>query len=124
MERSVGPDIPTSSETIHARSCQKCNQRKTRCSRTLPCTSCVKLGVECIFPPPGRAPRKRKRALKAELVSRVKYLEHRLHDLGADPKPQAIQTQKTRPQSATLSFPWYLKKARGLQLQRMTLLGS
>ncbi|CAG8070668.1 unnamed protein product [Penicillium salamii] len=89
MERSVGSDIPASSEAIPARSCEKCNQRKTRCSRTIPCTSCVKLGVECIFPPPGRAPRRRNRALKAELVSRVKYLEHRLHDLGEDPKPQA-----------------------------------
>lgn len=60
------------------RSCQKCNQRKTRCSKTIPCTSCVKLGMECVFPPPGRAPRRKKRALKAELVSRVQDLELQL----------------------------------------------
>ncbi|CAG7933956.1 unnamed protein product [Penicillium olsonii] len=93
MESPLSSGIPASSKSVHARSCHKCNQRKTRCSKTLPCTSCVKLGVECIFPPPGRAPRRKKRALKVELVSRVKYLEHRLHDLGEESKPQTHQSK-------------------------------
>ncbi|KAJ5301511.1 hypothetical protein PENANT_c002G10541 [Penicillium antarcticum] len=87
MAGSPGPSaLHSSFDLIHARSCHKCNQRKTRCSKTLPCTSCFKLGVECVFPPPGRAPRRKKRALKAELVSRVKYLENRLQGLGEEAK--------------------------------------
>lgn len=85
MASPSDPSVPDgSSDVVHTRSCHKCNQRKTRCSKTLPCTSCSKLGVECVFPPPGRAPRRKKRALKAELVSRVKYLENRLYDLGEE----------------------------------------
>ncbi|KAJ5095667.1 fungal-specific transcription factor domain-containing protein [Penicillium alfredii] len=65
-----------------ARSCHTCNRKKIRCSKTQPCEACLKLGVECVFPGPGRAPRRRKRPLKAELVSRLKHLEEEIQDLG------------------------------------------
>lgn len=80
----AGPPVSLQGPTPNQRSCQKCNQRKTRCSKTSPCESCVKLGVECVFPPPGRAARKKKRPLKAELVSQMKDLEQKLHDLGQE----------------------------------------
>lgn len=67
--------------TPQSRSCRKCNQRKTRCNKTQPCTSCVKLGIECIFPPPGRAPPRKKRALKGDLLSKVKSLEQKVREL-------------------------------------------
>lgn len=82
MASTSGTSAPNIAEgTTRSRSCQKCYQRKTRCSKTQPCTSCVKLGIECIFPPPGRAPRRRKRALKAELVTKVKSLEQKIREL-------------------------------------------
>lgn len=82
MASILDPAASTTSEgTTRTRSCQKCNQRKTRCSKTQPCVNCVKLGMECIFPPPGRAPRRKKRALKAELVSKVQLLEKRVREL-------------------------------------------
>ncbi|KAJ5371410.1 C6 transcription factor [Penicillium cataractarum] len=82
MTGTSGPSASNITEiSTQTRSCQKCNQRKTRCSKTRPCTSCVKLGIECIFPPPGRAPRRKKRALKAELVSKVKSLEQKVREL-------------------------------------------
>lgn len=75
------PGLAPEQDVVQTRSCQKCNQRKTRCSKSRPWSSCLKLGVECVFPPPGRAPRRKKRALKAELVSRVKDLEQRIQQI-------------------------------------------
>lgn len=69
------------------RSCYLCNRKKIRCSKTAPCTHCVRLGLDCVFPGPGRAPRRKKRPLKAELVSRLKSLEQELTERtgGSDP---------------------------------------
>ncbi|KAJ6028742.1 hypothetical protein N7540_004318 [Penicillium herquei] len=71
-------DAANSGHSIPSRSCHRCNQKKIRCSKTQPCASCVKSGSECTFPGPGRAPRRRKRALKAELLARVRNLEQEL----------------------------------------------
>lgn len=58
-----------------SRSCVTCRRRKVRCNKRTPCSNCTKAGVECIFPPPGRAPRKSKRPPDAELLSRLRRLE-------------------------------------------------
>ena len=58
----------------NSRSCRRCSE-KIRCSKSQPCGSCLKSGSECIFPTPGRAPRRKKRPLKAQLISRLKSLE-------------------------------------------------
>ncbi|KAK6832039.1 hypothetical protein RU639_002696 [Aspergillus parasiticus] len=71
-----GKDIPST-----PRSCHRCNQKKIRCSKTQPCESCFKSNSECVFPGPGRAPRRKKRPLKAELISRLKSLEHELREM-------------------------------------------
>lgn len=63
------------------RSCHRCNQKKIRCNKAQPCDGCLKSNSECIFPGPGRAPRRTKRPLKAELVSRLKGLEEEIRDL-------------------------------------------
>ncbi|PWY72353.1 hypothetical protein BO70DRAFT_389413 [Aspergillus heteromorphus CBS 117.55] len=57
------------------RSCITCRRRKVRCNKKTPCSNCVKAGIQCIFPPPGRAPRKSKRPQDAELLSRLRRLE-------------------------------------------------
>ncbi|KAH8422563.1 Zn(II)2Cys6 transcription factor [Aspergillus melleus] len=66
------------SPALSLRSCHRCNQKKIRCNKAQPCEGCVKTSSECVYPGPGRAPRRKKRALKAELVSRVKNLEQEL----------------------------------------------
>ncbi|KAJ5634664.1 hypothetical protein N7528_002506 [Penicillium herquei] len=71
-------DAAKPGNSLPSRSCQRCNQKKIRCSKTQPCDSCVRSSSVCTFPGPGRAPRRRKRALKAELIARVQNLEQEL----------------------------------------------
>ncbi|EPS27883.1 hypothetical protein PDE_02827 [Penicillium oxalicum 114-2] len=63
------PEIPS------ARSCITCRRRKVRCNKRSPCSNCVRAGIDCVFPPPGRAPRKSKRPPDSELLSRLRRLE-------------------------------------------------
>ncbi|PYI00317.1 hypothetical protein BO78DRAFT_465396 [Aspergillus sclerotiicarbonarius CBS 121057] len=67
------------------RSCRECNRKKIRCSKTAPCSHCVRRGLDCVFPGPSRAPRRKKRPLKAELVARLKSLEQELADRAGGP---------------------------------------
>lgn len=68
--------IPSHSTQDHSlRSCITCRRRKVRCNKKTPCSNCAKAGIQCIFPPPGRAPRKVKRPQDAELLSRLRRLE-------------------------------------------------
>lgn len=66
---------------IQSRSCYRCNLKKIRCNKISPCQRCVGANVECAFPSPGRAPRQRKRPLKAELTTRLRLLEEKVHKL-------------------------------------------
>ncbi|PYH43297.1 putative C6 transcription factor [Aspergillus saccharolyticus JOP 1030-1] len=67
---------PSPSHELHSiRSCVTCRRRKVRCNKRSPCSNCVRAGIECIYPPPGRAPRKSKRPQDAELLSRLRRLE-------------------------------------------------
>lgn len=69
---------PDGNQLPSLRSCYRCSHKKIRCSKGQPCDNCVKSSSECVFPGPGRAARRKKRALKAELVSRVHDLEEEL----------------------------------------------
>ncbi|OJJ05813.1 hypothetical protein ASPVEDRAFT_75073 [Aspergillus versicolor CBS 583.65] len=75
----------TDSLSPATRSCHRCNQKKIRCSKSQPCSSCVESNSDCVFPGPGRAPRRKKRPLKAELVSRLKSLEQQVRGLTTEP---------------------------------------
>lgn len=68
---------------LNPRSCVTCRRRKVRCNKHNPCANCVKAGIECVFPGPGRAPRKSRKAPDAELLSRLRKLEGVVHNLGA-----------------------------------------
>jgi Fungal Zn(2)-Cys(6) binuclear cluster domain len=57
------------------RSCVTCRRRKVRCNKIDPCSNCVKAGISCIFPLPGRATRKLRRSPDAELLARLRRLE-------------------------------------------------
>ncbi|KAJ5788517.1 hypothetical protein N7457_003507 [Penicillium paradoxum] len=58
-----------------SRSCMTCRRRKVRCNKRAPCSNCTRTGTDCVFPPPGRAPRKSKSSPDTELLSRLRRLE-------------------------------------------------
>lgn len=74
---------PAPAPHLNPRSCVTCRRRKVRCNKHNPCANCVKAGIECVFPGPGRAPRKSRKAPDAELLSRLRKLEGVVHNLGA-----------------------------------------
>ena len=85
------------------RSCRRCSQKKIRCDKSQPCASCIKSASECIFPGPGRAQRRKKRPLKAQLVSRLKSLEkevqvltHKLEAVNQRSKQHPLTTDNRR----------------------------
>ncbi|KAL4871613.1 hypothetical protein BDV12DRAFT_25112 [Aspergillus spectabilis] len=71
------PQNHASQDPPALRSCVTCRRRKVRCNKRSPCSNCTKAGIECIFPSPGRAPRRVKRppAENTELLSRLRQLE-------------------------------------------------
>ncbi|RDK45922.1 hypothetical protein M752DRAFT_281987 [Aspergillus phoenicis ATCC 13157] len=85
------------------RSCRRCSLKKIRCDKSQPCASCIKSASECVFPGPGRAPRRKKRPLKAQLVSRLKSLEkevqvltHKLEAVNHRSKQHSPPTENRR----------------------------
>ena len=71
-QRSNSPPAAT---PPNLRSCTTCRKRKVRCDKKNPCASCLKTGSVCIFPGPGRAPRRSRKPQDAELMARLKRLE-------------------------------------------------
>lgn len=64
------------------RSCVTCRKRKVRCDKRHPCSNCNKAAIECIFPRPGRAPRRSRKPPDAELLARLRRLEGVVQHLG------------------------------------------
>ncbi|RYP08730.1 hypothetical protein DL764_001750 [Monosporascus ibericus] len=48
----------TPSAALNPRSCVTCRRRKVRCDKFMPCGNCRKAHIQCVFPAPGRAPRR------------------------------------------------------------------
>ncbi|KAL9031682.1 MAG: hypothetical protein Q9196_000315 [Gyalolechia fulgens] len=64
------------------RSCVTCRKRKVRCDKRHPCSNCNKAAIECVFPGPGRAPRRSRKPPDAELLARLRRLEGVVQHLG------------------------------------------
>lgn len=65
----------------------QCHQRKVRCSKTLPCSACARLGVPCRYPSADlHRPR---RVQKVTITDRVAQLERSLAVLANSPMPMA-----------------------------------
>ncbi|KAL8951756.1 MAG: hypothetical protein Q9222_002277 [Ikaeria aurantiellina] len=64
------------------RSCVTCRKRKVRCDKRHPCSNCNKAAIECIFPGPGRAPRRSRKTPDGELLARLRRLEGVVQNLG------------------------------------------
>lgn len=67
---------------LNRRSCAKCHRRKFRCNKRQPCSNCVKAGLECVFPAPGRAPRSPRRESDGMLLGRLRHLEGIVESVG------------------------------------------
>ncbi|KAJ5569522.1 uncharacterized protein N7459_008952 [Penicillium hispanicum] len=72
---------------LSKRSCVRCNQRKVRCDRKLPCGRCLQSGDECIHPGVKRAPRKLQRPPIAVIRARLQQLEGEVERLRAGSQP-------------------------------------
>ena len=64
-------------------SCTERRRRKVKCDKKHPCSNCARAKIECIFPGPGRAPRKSRKPPDAELLERLRRLEGVVHTLNA-----------------------------------------
>jgi hypothetical protein len=80
------------SATLNPRSCVTCRRRKVRCDKHMPCGNCRKAQIQCVFPAPGRAPRrprakdpnappKQTSEREMELMKRLRKLEGIVEDL-------------------------------------------
>ena len=72
-----------SNPSLNPRSCITCRRRKVKCDKKQPCANCVKAHIDCIFPSPGRAPRKPRKPQDSELIERLKRLEGVVRSLGS-----------------------------------------
>ena len=61
---------------LNPRSCTLCRRRKVKCDRRDPCGNCSKASAQCIFPGPGRAPRRSKKPENAEIQAKIQMLEN------------------------------------------------
>lgn len=77
-----------------------------KCDKTHPCTNCQKAAIECIYPKPGRAPRRSKKTPDSELLARLRRLEGVVQKMGktvdgADIEGTASSTSETGRGSVT-----------------------
>ncbi len=63
------------SSGLNSRSCITCRKRKVRCDKRHPCSNCNRAAIECVFPGPGRAPRRSRKPENQELLARLRRLE-------------------------------------------------
>jgi len=92
----------TSAPRLNPRSCVTCRRRKVRCNKENPCANCVRAGIECVFPGPGRAPRKSRKPPDAELLARLRRLEGVVHSLGAQVDENGVVSSPTLAGSADI----------------------
>nr|OQO13184.1 hypothetical protein B0A51_17700 [Rachicladosporium sp. CCFEE 5018] len=88
----LGPSRPTvdaNGRALNPRSCVTCRKRKVKCDKTHPCANCNRAHIECIYPAPGRAPRRPRKAGEGsgrdkELLERLRRLEGVVKGLGVE----------------------------------------
>jgi hypothetical protein len=83
---------PSGTPVLNPRSCVTCRRRKVRCDKQMPCSNCRRAQTPCIFPAPGRAPRrprpkdpnavpKNSSEREVELMKRLRKLEGIVEEL-------------------------------------------
>jgi len=83
---SVTAAVGSGSRLLNPRSCVTCRKRKVKCDKLHPCSNCSRAHIECVFPSPGRAPRRSKKTgfgpRDKELLERLRHLESVVKGLG------------------------------------------
>ena len=88
--KTTGPpkvQVDAQGRTLNPRSCVTCRKRKVKCDKLHPCSNCNRAHIECVFPAPGRAPRKVRKVgdvRDKELLERLRRLEGVVKGLGVD----------------------------------------
>lgn len=87
--KTISPPINgAGAPRLNPRSCVTCRKRKVRCDKRHPCVNCTKAGTECVFPGPGRAPRRSRKPPDTELLARLRRLEGVVKHTGKDPEEE------------------------------------
>lgn len=88
---------------LNSRSCITCRKRKVKCDKRHPCSNCTKAAIECVFPGPGRAPRRTRKPPDTELLARLRRLEGVVQSLGKgidDEGETVIEPAPVKPETA------------------------
>jgi Fungal Zn(2)-Cys(6) binuclear cluster domain len=91
---------PNSGRGFNPRSCNTCRRRKVKCDKVEGgCGNCAKSHTECIYPGPGRAPRRPKSGAvkgaterETELLKRLRRLEGVVEELSGQVEIETIKT--------------------------------
>lgn len=84
-----------------------CSQLQVKCDKKHPCSNCVRAKIECVFPGPGRAPRKSRKPQDAELLDRLRRLEGVVSSLNAqveEHEQEAAEREKNGPTDASCPY--------------------
>jgi hypothetical protein len=98
--------INGASSSPNPRSCVTCRKRKVKCDKKQPCSNCARAKIECIFPGPGRAPRKSRKPPDGELMDRLRRLEGVVQTLNAqvEEHEQEAAERERRPSSGECPY--------------------
>lgn len=104
----INPEQRVSPPSLHIRSCVTCRRRKVKCDKQDPCQHCVRAGIPCVYPAPGRAPRKpRQQSAKPvserenELLKRLRRLEGVVEELSGQVELGSVRQSPTSPRMET-----------------------
>lgn len=97
----VGGASATGAPSPNPRSCVTCRRRKVKCDKKNPCSNCVRAKIECVFPGPGRAPRKSRKPPDAELLERLRRLEGVVSSLNAQVEEHEHEAAERERQTST-----------------------
>jgi len=61
--------------TSQKHSCRTCARRKVRCSKTVPCSYCAKVQIDCVYLAPAPSQRHRKRPPDEDLLHKISEYE-------------------------------------------------
>ncbi|KAK3074291.1 hypothetical protein LTR53_003402 [Teratosphaeriaceae sp. CCFEE 6253] len=95
--------VDAQGRTLNPRSCVTCRKRKVKCDKIHPCSNCNRQHIECLFPAPGRAPRKSRKlgdGRDKELLERLRRLEGVVKGLGVDVLPDGEVAEAGKPKES------------------------
>ena len=93
------PSSGTTAPRLNPRSCISCRKRKVGCNKKHPCAHCSRAGTECIYPGPGRAPRRSRKPPDTEMLARLRRLEGLVQSFskGNDDSGNVVAAEPSKP---------------------------